>query len=93
MPVYLDRSRNRLGKMVMCHMIADTLGELHGMAERIGMKREWFQGGSFPHYDVSLTRRKTALRLGAIELGRRGFVAKMREMRRSRAILCGDSEA
>lgn len=41
------------------------------MAERIGMKRQWFQDPmrmrvSWPHYDIDKTRRAYALKLGAI---------------------------
>lgn len=68
----------------MCHMIADTLEELHKMARQIGLRREWFQGSrSFPHYDVSLSRRHEAIRRGAVKLGRKEFVARMREIRRN----------
>lgn len=71
MPVYVDQERNRFGRMIMCHMFADTAAELHEMAEAIGMKRAWYQPSSFPHYDVSLSRRKVALELGAVEVTRR----------------------
>src|SRR4051812_47585741 len=71
MPVYVDQERNRLGRMIMCHMFADTAAELHAMARAIGMKRAWYQLRSFPHYDVSLSRRLVAVRRGAIEVGRR----------------------
>lgn len=79
MAVYVDDARNPFGRMIMCHMWADTADELHQMAAAVGMKREWFQtpGGpnrhrvSFPHYDLSQTRRAAAVRLGAIECGRR----------------------
>lgn len=82
MTVFVDSARNALGRMKMCHMIADTLEELHEMAEKIGMQRSWFQGeASFPHYDVSLTRRGKAVRLGAVELERRGMALKIRELR------------
>lgn len=57
--------------MVMCHMFSDDATELHAMAAAIGMRREWYQPLSFPHYDVSLTRRASAIALGAIEVDRR----------------------
>lgn len=82
MSVYVDGQRARFGRMKMCHMVADTLDELHAMAERIGMKREWFQAdGSTPHYDVSLTRRALAVKAGAIEVDRNGLVAVVRRFR------------
>lgn len=71
MAVYVDKERNSFGRMVMCHMWADTFDELHNMASRIGMDRAWFQPLSFPHYDVSLSRRALAVRHGAIEVERR----------------------
>lgn len=86
MTVYLDKSRNRFGRMIMCHMIADTLDELHEMAAALGMKRVWFQSppkASFPHYDVCLRNRAEALRLGAVELDRSEFVGVMQRIRAS----------
>lgn len=79
--VYVDDYRGRLGRMVMCHMIADTPEELHDMARRIGMKRSWFQSGSFPHYDVSRTRRAMAVKLGAREVSSKQLVAIIRKLR------------
>ena len=81
MAVYVDRARNPHRRMIMCHMIADTEAELHAMAAAIGMKRAWFQPRSFPHYDLSQTRRREAVRLGAIEVDRRQLVAVMRRVR------------
>lgn len=84
MSVYIDAASNRLGRMVMCHMIADTQAELHSMAQAIGLRREWYQQSppaSSPHYDVSKQRRAKAMQLGCIELGRVAFVAKLQELR------------
>jgi hypothetical protein len=65
-----------------CHMIADTLEELHAMAARIGMKREWFQDkGRTPHYDLTPGRRAAAVKAGAIECNRSVFVAHMKRIR------------
>jgi alkanesulfonate monooxygenase SsuD/methylene tetrahydromethanopterin reductase-like flavin-dependent oxidoreductase (luciferase family) len=49
-------------------MTADTLAELHEMAERIGLKRAWFQEHPrFPHYDLTRNKRRMAVKCGAIE--------------------------
>lgn len=81
MAVYVDNARNAFGRMIMCHMIADTLDELHAMASGIGLKREWFQPGSTPHYDVCLWRRTLAIKAGAIEVSRREIVEIIRRLR------------
>ena len=66
----------------MSHMIADSLDELHAMAEAIGVARKWFQGrASIPHYDVCKSKRELAIKLGAIPVERREFVLKMRDIR------------
>lgn len=80
----MDRARNALGRMKMCHMLADTLEELHAMADAIGMKRAWFQAGSTPHYDVTQTRRELAVKLGAVEIGRAKLVELIRDWRSRR---------
>ena len=52
-----------------CHLFADTLDELHLLAEEIGIKRAWFQDRpAFPHYDLTSGRRAKALEFGAIDL-------------------------
>ena len=42
--VYVDR----------VHMVADSLKELHSFAEKIGLKRHFFEGvrKGHPHYDL-----------------------------------------
>lgn len=85
MAVYVDNPRNPYGRMKMCHMVADDLGELHLMAELIGMRREWFQANaSTPHYDLSLAKRALAVSYGAVELSRRDMGVWLRTNRRAR---------
>lgn len=81
MAVYVDQEQNQFRRMVMCHMFADTIAELHAMADAIGMRREWFQPLSFPHYDVAKGRRAVALRLGATEVDRRTGAAIRKRLR------------
>jgi len=81
MPVYVDNARNPFGRMIMCHMVADRIDELIGMADRIGLARRHFQPGSFPHFDLSLSYRDRALLHGAIAVGRRELGGVMRAYR------------
>jgi hypothetical protein len=66
--VYVDEFGPSWGKWAGGgHMIADSLDELHAMADRIGLRREWFQDKPrFPHYDVQRRRRAQAIAYGAI---------------------------
>jgi predicted transglutaminase-like protease len=84
MAVYVDSMNAKFGRMIMCHMVSDSLEELHAMAEKIGMKREWFQDkGSMPHYDVSRSRKALAIKYGAIEIDREKLVEVMNQYRNS----------
>lgn len=67
MTVYVDDPKWRLGRMHMCHMMADTEEELHVMAGQLGLKREWFQPHArLFHYDICKSKRALALKLGAV---------------------------
>lgn len=66
----------------MSHMLADSLGELHEMAARIGLRREWFQALSVPHYDLCQSKRKLAVQLGAQIVDRHGLVEVMRRLKK-----------
>lgn len=71
MSVYVDDMKAKFGRMVMCHLVADTLAELHAMADRIGVARKWYQGppaGRWAHYDIALSKRAAAVAAGAIEI-------------------------
>lgn len=49
------------------HLFADSLVELDGFADRLGMPRAWFQLSrtGWPHYDLTPGMRRKALRYGA----------------------------
>lgn len=66
---------------VSCHLIADTMSELRAFASSIGLRPEWFQSKSSPHFDLTADARAFAIINGAIELDRRQFVEKIRELR------------
>lgn len=71
MTVYVDDMKAAFGRMVMCHMLADTDDELHAMADRIGVARRWWQSPaktSGSHYDIALSKRAQAVAAGAIEI-------------------------
>ncbi|MCW1839480.1 DUF4031 domain-containing protein [Prosthecomicrobium hirschii] len=77
MSVYVDDVRHPYGRMVMCHMWADTDDELHAMAAAIGIRRRWFQEppkASWKHYDIALAKKADAIRRGAILTDRYGPV-------------------
>jgi hypothetical protein len=87
MSVYVDRVSLGFGRMVMCHMIADTPDELHAMADHIGVERRWFQTppkASFWHYDIAKSKRQLAISAGAIDCERNVFVAHLRRIRESK---------
>ena len=80
MAVYVDDMRAPFGRMVMCHMTADTTDELLAMADAIGVSRRWLQ---YPatwkeHFDIALTKRAKAVKLGAIEETTRETVQRQR---------------
>jgi hypothetical protein len=88
--VYVDASLYGYGRMVMCHMLADTPEELHAMADKIGVARRWFQDPktmnvSTPHYDIAKSKRALAVAAGAIECDRNALVAVVRRIRTSGA--------
>ena len=83
MPVYVDNARNKYGRMILCHMLADTDNELDAMADRIGVARRWRHGD---HYDICQIKRSLALKAGAIEITTREAVA----IRRAAAIRRGE---
>ena len=91
MSVYVDnmqpviRNKNwRYNKA--CHMVADSLSELHAMAKRLSLKRSWFQPGtpSLPHYDLTASKRQQAVRFGVIEITDEQLIEMLRERRKDK---------
>lgn len=80
MTVWVDDMAARYGRMIMCHMIADSDDELHAMADRIGVARRWHQGD---HYDICKAKRALAVKFGAVELTRLQLGRKVIEKRRA----------
>ena len=68
MPVYVDEAKHKYGRMVMCHMVADTELELHAMADLIGIDRKHFQDTRYPHYDICKAKREQAIYAGAFQV-------------------------
>jgi hypothetical protein len=64
--------------MKMSHMMADTLDELHEMADKIGVNRKWFQDRKDKHYDVCQSKKQRALELGAVLVSDRELISKFR---------------
>jgi Protein of unknown function (DUF4031) len=77
------------------HLIADTEEELHEFAQRLGLKRAWFQqpkgigGKGKPkpdslraqmwHYDVTSAKRDQAIKMGAVQITYRDSVRIIQE--------------
>ncbi len=68
--IYVDDMNAKFGRMIMCHMIADTTNELLEMADKIGVQRKWIQypGTYKEHFDICITKKKKAVELGAKEI-------------------------
>lgn len=86
MSVYVDAAVNGYGRMVMCHMIADTRAELDAMADKIGVARKHYQHPmdpkvSFPHYDICKKMRALALKHGAKEWDKYAMVRHIKQVK------------
>ena len=83
MSVYVDNMKAGYGRMVMCHMIADSTEELLAMADAIGVQRRWIQkSGTYrEHFDICKAKRALAVECGAKEI----TMVELGEMLRQRA--------
>ena len=85
--VYVDDAVTLWRGHRWAHLMADTLDELHDMADRLGIPRRAFQDKtSGAHYDVDATLREQAIALGAIAISRHDDRALVRAViRRAKA--------
>lgn len=81
MAVYVDSEEIRWRGKVWCHLVADSLDELHTFAARLGLRRSWFQSRNYPHYDVTMSVRERALQMGALDADRETIVGCCRQMK------------
>jgi hypothetical protein len=51
-----------------CHLVADSIEELHAFAVALRLRRTWFQNRGLPHYDLTPGKRAEAIRRGAVDL-------------------------
>ena len=57
-----------------------SLEELHAFAAKLGLRREWFDGGRYPHYDLTGGKCTEAIRLGAEVVTQRDVVAAAKRL-------------
>jgi hypothetical protein len=86
--VYVDDPMHPFGRMMMCHMIADTRDELLAMADTIGVQRKWIQkeGTADEHFDICKSKRAKAVAAGAKEVDGRDLALMIAQKRKSHAL-------
>jgi len=80
MAVFIDNMNMPFGRMVMCHMVADTTDELIQMCDNIGVNKIWIQHPSTyrEHFDICVSKKKIAIeKYGAIEISWREYAEKV----------------
>ncbi len=82
MAIYVDDEQIPWRGKLWCHLVADSLSELHAFARRLGLREAWFQVRSvYPHYDVTISVRDKALALGATMGDRRTIIACAKQLK------------
>ena len=75
MAIYVDFVRIEFREFKWCHMLADTLQELHDFAAWIDVdKRLFHRNASYPHYDITVQMREIAIAHGAIPADRHKII-------------------
>lgn len=103
MSCYVDQPIFPFGRMMMCHLWADSLDELLAMVDLIGVDRKWIQGhpdlsfgkhrnASWVHFDIAKGKRALAIQAGALETDRYG-ASYFDAQQRGRTKMVADIEA
>ena len=80
--MYVDNARIAWAGREWCHLVADSLDELHLFAKFLGLKRSWFQAhASLPHYDITVEVRNLAISRGAVAADRRMLILRARRLK------------
>lgn len=76
MAVYVDRAKVSFRGRLWCHLMADTLEELHDFAKQLNIDPRLFhRTASYPHYDITLEMRVVVITQGAIDADRKTIIA------------------
>ena len=85
MGVYVDEPIYERHGFRWCHLTADSVGELHAFAGKLGLRRSRFQtkpGRPWAdHYDITEHKRREAVALGAVEITMRELGAQLARKR------------
>ena len=76
--------RFRGRQTVCCHLVAETLDELHAGAQGLGLDRAWYQPRPYPHYDVISQRLVRRVCRRSSELTRRRLLEMVRRCEEAR---------
>lgn len=75
MAVYVDFANISFKQDKWCHLLADSLDELHDFASLINVDKRWFhKNASYPHYDITIRTREIAIRKGALPSDRKKII-------------------
>ena len=84
--VYVGKREYKHGRMIMSHMAADSIDELHEMAKKVRVDKRHFQNKvGKPHYDICKQNKIKAIEFGAIEVDDRKIIELYQTLRRSAA--------
>ena len=73
--LYVDHLRIPFGRMLMSHLVADTQEELRDAARQLGLHQYiQYPGGWKEHLDLSESKRREAIWMGAKEVTAREIV-------------------